>query len=84
MNLHYNEHYGNYVRNLNEAIKDAQEITEMHPDLADRLLFNAGGYLNHDFFWMSLIPQSKFREPKLTSEFYKTLEKSYANLLHLQ
>jgi len=75
MEIHYNNHHGTYVKNLNAAL-------EGHPDLAKKSIEeiladlnavpesirtavrnNGGGHFNHTLFW-SILGPNKGGEPK--------------------
>ena len=64
MEIHYGKHHKAYVDNLNKAI-ECYEEAQSKGDLArmkvlqKALNFNAGGHLNHAFFWESLAPEAK-------------------------
>ena len=57
--MHYSRHHRTYVNNYNElSVKVAEHMargeTEKALALTDKLNFNAGGYLNHEFFFDGL------------------------------
>jgi Fe-Mn family superoxide dismutase len=71
LRLHHDKHHQAYVDKLNEAVKDQSGLADMdlewlleHPDelpAASRrkILNNAGGVWNHDFFWSVMAPAGK-------------------------
>lgn len=93
--LHYNKHYMNYLNNLNKLLKDAgykgfmtlpeivQNIEIFPLNLRSRILFNAGGVLNHDLYFSQFsnkgknIPTGSLKN-KIDSQFG-----SYSNLVKL-
>lgn len=68
MKIHHDKHHQAYVTNLNNALKEATEFFEKTPEeiVADlgavpegvrtAVRNNAGGHVNHTFFWEILAP----------------------------
>lgn len=61
MQIHYERHYGTYVKNANEAIAaenvqaaDAKAIFKDIDKYSTKLRNNAGGAYNHAYFWKTL------------------------------
>ena len=63
MEFHYGKHHQTYVNNLNNLTEQSAEALAKgdmakHVALCNAVKFNAGGHLNHTFFWESLAPTS--------------------------
>jgi len=69
MTLHHNMHHASYVKALNLALETAPELLrgksaewllknskEIPKDIVKTVVNNAGGHLNHSFFWQSMSP----------------------------
>ena len=81
--LHYDEHYKNYYNSLMEALRKENfdfryplEALPSHIDdfsLVSRpsILFNAGGVLNHNLYWLSTNSFSSAPTGKLLSQINK-------------
>jgi len=76
MQIHHGKHHGGYVKNLNELLPDKSEanLEEIFSSSTDqKILNNAGGHVNHSFFWKILgssgTPNPKILE--LKEEFNK-------------
>lgn len=66
VNIHYNRHQANYLKNLNEALKKAnyngnekiediiKNIDSFPLEYRGDILFNAGGVINHELYWDSM------------------------------
>ena len=87
LDTHYNKHHKAYVKNLNNAIEEAEEAlksqdTEKYIDLSNTIKFNGGGHFNHEFFWDSLIPIKEGGGvlPSKDSALCKLLEKSFGSV----
>jgi Fe-Mn family superoxide dismutase len=77
MRIHYNNHHGVYVNNLNTAIAQHPElkkksleellssITQLPEDIRTAVRNNGGAHFNHSFFWMLLSPTPTKPSPKL-------------------
>ena len=71
LDLHYNIHYRNYTDTLNKYLKDinydykdSPEYLAKHIDILpmenrDEILFNLGGYLNHNLYFYNLTNKKK-------------------------
>ncbi|MBQ9181666.1 MAG: superoxide dismutase [Bacilli bacterium] len=95
MILHYDKHYMNYLNNLNKYLKEAgykgtmtlpeivQNIEIFPLNLRSRILFNAGGVLNHNLYFNQFsnkgnnIPTGSLKN-KIDSQFG-----SYSNLIKI-
>jgi len=72
MQIHHDKHHATYVANLNKAVADnaalaARSVEDLVRNLntvpgpvRDAVRNNAGGHLNHEFFWNLLKNASKF------------------------
>jgi len=70
MLIHHTKHHQTYVNNLNDLLSNQPtlqslsitEILEMHntipAEIKQHIINNAGGHLNHSFFWELLTPSS--------------------------
>lgn len=61
METHYSKHHKNYTNTYNASIEKYLEAVEAgdlvkQNALARAVKFNAGGYVNHNLFWKSLLP----------------------------
>jgi superoxide dismutase, Fe-Mn family len=75
MEIHYTKHHKAYVDNLNDALKDypalqkksleyfVQHYDELPEAIATTVRNNAGGHLNHSFFW-PLLEKNSPGKPK--------------------
>jgi Fe-Mn family superoxide dismutase len=71
MHIHYNNHHGAYVRNLNASLDKYPELkskplaelfanmNEVPSDIRTSVRNNGGGHYNHVLFWELLTPASK-------------------------
>lgn len=71
LDLHYNAHYRNYTDKLNKYLKNinynyslsgeelAQNINILPMNNRDEILFNLGGYLNHNLYFYNLTDKKK-------------------------
>lgn len=71
LDLHYNAHYRNYTDKLNKYLKDtgynyslsgeelAKNIDILPMENRDEILFNLGGYLNHNLYFYNLTDKRK-------------------------
>jgi len=68
LDFHYGKHHRGYVMKLNELIEQQAECTA-RGDLASsvrlskNIHYNAGGHLNHEFFWDSLCTPADSQVP---------------------
>ena len=59
LNIHYNNHYLNYLSNLNKLVGNTKytkvelfnNIDSFDIDLRDKILFNLGGVVNHELYF---------------------------------
>lgn len=102
MGLHYNKHQQTYLNNLNDILEknnydyryDLTELiyhlNEFPSDDRESLLFNLGGVLNHNLYWVSInsnnyLPSGKLLD-KINSQygsydkFFDLFKKSAMNL----
>jgi Fe-Mn family superoxide dismutase len=71
MHLHHDKHEATYVANFNEAVKgqphleilppssilsDLSVLSNLSPETAAKVKNNAGGIVNHEFFWSVMAP----------------------------
>lgn len=75
MQLHHDEHHAHYVDELNAALADAPELQQqsalwllLHParlprNIRARIRNNAGGHVNHSFFWKTMTPAATSAAP---------------------
>ncbi len=74
VSIHYEKHHLNYLNNLNNLLKEinfnknyslkelVQNIDEIPIEKRGNILFNAGGVLNHNLYWLSM-SQNKNNHP---------------------
>ncbi len=74
MHLHHDKHHAAYVNNLNEALKDHQQfsnltieqlledLNKIPEDIRAKVRNNGGGHANHSLFWQIMTPQAD-KEP---------------------
>lgn len=102
MGLHYNKHEQTYLNNLNDILEknnydyryDLTELiyhlNEFLPDDMESLIFNLGGVLNHNLYWLSInssnyLPSGKLLD-KINNQygsydkFFDLFKKSAINL----
>lgn len=102
MGLHYNKHEQTYLNNLNDILEknnydyryDLTELiyhlNEFLPDDMESLIFNLGGVLNHNLYWLSInssnyLPSGKLLD-KINNQygsydkFFDLFKKSAMNL----
>src|SRR6187431_56755 len=75
MEIHHGKHHQAYITNLNNAIKDKpdleaksadeliKDLSAVPEDIRTAVRNNAGGHVNHSFFWKIMGP-GKGGEPK--------------------
>lgn len=68
MEIHHGKHHATYVTNLNNALKDQQELASLSvsdlmahlekvpENIRTTVRNNGGGHWNHDFFWKLMTP----------------------------
>jgi Fe-Mn family superoxide dismutase len=85
LEVHYGKHHQAYVTNLNKALEKYVELEKAN-DLAGMVVqmraiaFNAGGHLNHTFFWDSLAPVSAGGGKMPQGELVTLIEKEFGSL----
>jgi len=85
MEIHYSMHHAAYVKNLNNALKEAgrENQLDLKAILADvsngsmAVRNNAGGHYNHSLFWKILTPD---RGTQPSAELSAAIEKSFGSL----
>ena len=67
--IHYERHHRGYLNNLNRLLEEVgykgnytllelvQNIDEFPMNKRDDILFNVGGVLNHNLYWLSMSPE---------------------------
>ena len=87
--LHYNKHHTNYVKNLNALLlknnnNNSNNINELLSQLnnyskedRENILFNLGGYLNHNLYWKSINSPDKRQLP--TGKLDEAIMKKYGD-----
>lgn len=68
MHLHHDKHHAGYVNNLNDALKDNQQLSNLTieqllkdldkipQDIRTKVRNNGGGHFNHSLFWKIMSP----------------------------
>jgi len=71
MRLHHTKHHAAYVQNLNDALKGKDEFLNLEivdliksfdklpKEILTKVKNNAGGHVNHSFFWKIMAPKPK-------------------------
>jgi Fe-Mn family superoxide dismutase len=84
MEIHYSKHHAAYVKNLNAAIAGSgaekmsmEQILAGVSKLSPAIRNNAGGHLNHEFFWSVLTPE---KNTKPSSDLQKAIQDSFTSL----
>lgn len=87
MEVHFSGHHASYVSNLNDALKshpDLHQFTliqllsmlkKIPSTISTTVQNNAGGHINHTFFWQCMTPN----KVKPTNKFLKTLKKHFGS-----
>jgi Fe-Mn family superoxide dismutase len=87
MQVHYEGHHAAYVKNLNEALKSHPELhhytlsqlltmpNKIPNDIKTTVRNNAGGHLNHMFFWHCMTPNKN----KPSNKLLKILKKQFGS-----
>lgn len=76
MKIHHTKHHQGYVDNLNNALKGVrikfktpgdvlENINKIPKDRRQVIINNAGGHINHSFFWKIMTPKETKPEGKL-------------------
>ena len=89
MQIHYERHYGTYVKNANEAlteekvqVKNAEQLFAQIGSYSKKLRNNAGGAYNHALFW------SVMRKPQAnnlpTGSLLKLIEKDFGSFANFK
>ncbi len=77
LTLHHDKHHASYVTNLNAALEkhpalfehDAlwllRNMSQVPDDIGTAVRHNAGGHVNHSFYWLSMSPAAA-HEPSAT------------------
>lgn len=96
MDLHYNKHHLNYIKNLNEILRNnsnlkikdfnylIENLEKLPENIKQYVKNNLGGHLNHEFFWNMLSPNSS--NMKFSEEFINVINSnfgSYNNFINL-
>lgn len=93
MQIHHDRHHAAYVNNLNVAAAKAPELAKMTPEqivanldkvpaeMRSLVRNNAGGHLNHTFFWQCL-KKNDGNPP--SAELGKAIDKKYTSYAKFQ
>ena len=88
MEIHHDKHHATYVTNLNNALKDQEELSgsgleeiiahlEKVPEaIRTTVRNNGGGHWNHDLFWRLITPEGS-EAP--TGDLAKAIETTFGN-----
>ena len=77
LEIHYNKHYKNYIKTLNDLIKDKnvpptiEKVISRIKNFDYKIRFNAGGVLNHEILWNSLSDKKTKPDEKLLTKINK-------------
>ena len=90
MRVHHQGHHLNYVNKLNDALKEHPELQQysgeellknlpkMPKDIRQAIQNNAGGHVNHSFFWQCLAPNTTQMPSK---QLLKAITKTFGTFL---
>jgi Fe-Mn family superoxide dismutase len=96
LRLHHDKHHQAYVDKLNEALDDHPDVADMdlewllkHPDEIPapsrrKILNNAGGVWNHDFFWSVMGPAGKAGGGKPSGRIAKAIDAAFGDFASFQ
>ncbi len=88
MEIHYGKHHATYLANLNKALESApglagksaedllKDLNAVPEAIRTAVRNNGGGYVNHEFFWVSMAPKAG-GEPAAGSDFGKALVSTF-------
>jgi Fe-Mn family superoxide dismutase len=89
MRIHYANHHGNYVKNLNDALAKYPDLktksisdllkgfNELPADIKTTVRNNGGGHYNHTFFWSIITSPAK---SKISQALNDTITKYYGSV----
>jgi Fe-Mn family superoxide dismutase len=81
MEIHHGKHHATYVKNLNELLPDKTNpdlvniignLNKLSEPIRTKVRNNAGGVLNHSWYWQWMSPHKSSPSPKLQSVINKT------------
>ncbi len=78
VNIHYNKHYKKYLSNLNKLISNIKledipkKLEELPLEKRGTTLYNAGGVLNHELYFIGLNKQKSNPKGKLQKKINET------------
>lgn len=86
MEIHHTKHHQTYINNLVAAVKGTQwdgksaqylikHLDELPEDKRTAVRNNAGGHVNHSFFWTILAPAQKDTENKPIGKLAQAIER---------
>jgi Fe-Mn family superoxide dismutase len=88
MEVHYGKHHATYLSNLNKALESApglagksaedllKDLNAVPEAVRTAVRNNGGGYVNHEFFWVSMAPKAG-GEPAAGSDLAKALASTF-------
>ena len=85
LDFHYGKHHRTYVTNLNNLLEqDAEHKAtgnlQASIGLSNLIHFNAGGHLNHEFFWESLCPTADSALPEPGSDLHTAITDQWGSI----
>ena len=85
LDFHYGKHHRTYVTNLNNLLEKQAECTAKGDltgsiSLSKLIHFNAGGHINHEFFWESLCPQADSELPSPGTDLHDAIADSWSSM----
>lgn len=57
MHLHHDKHHAGYVDNLNKLVTGDEKLSDLLKSDNPKIKNNAGGHINHSFFWQIMTPK---------------------------
>ena len=78
MRIHHDKHHGGYVDNLNKLNTEGKSLEELLKSTDQKIINNAGGHVNHTFFWEIMAPVSDRKGPE--EKLKEALESVFGNI----
>ena len=85
LDFHYGKHHRTYVTNLNNLLEKQAELTAKGDlqgsiNLSNNIHFNAGGHMNHEFFWDSLCPPADSELPSDGGKLHMAINETWNSM----
>lgn len=91
MQIHHDKHHGTYVKNLNDALTNYQQIDKLTieqllqdlksvpEEIRTKVRNNGGGHYNHSLFWTLMAPNGKGGGGAPSGELGKSIDGAFGN-----